>query len=214
MGHAVRAAVAARGDGSAHGNAFAHVVRLEFEDLPQDAVRVAPAADQIADGRQRRHPDRTAGGQLGDAFRVHVCAVLDAVHAGVQRIPHRLGTVGVRHDGHAAVVRVGDHIGDLRPVERRAGERAKLVEVDQAGDHDLDEIRPEGNGLVHQRAVFGEIGKRAPDKAAVAALPADGKARLAIVDAVFRSQNLRAPCGAERIAAVAQEAHAAGGVFG
>ena len=153
----------------------ADIARLQREDRLQVFVGVAPAADQIADRGERGDPHGAAFRQLADAFVVHVGAVFDAVHARVQRVAHRLRAVDVCHDRHTVVVRAGDHAGDFLPLERRARDHAAVIEVDQAGDHDLDKVRPAGDCLADQGAVFAEAVKRPPDEAAVASLAADGK---------------------------------------
>ena len=89
-----------------------------------------------------------------------------------------------------------------------------VIEVDQAGDHDLDKVRPAGDCLADQGAVFAEAVKRPPDEAAVASLAADGEAGRAVIDAIFRRQRPRAIRYAELVAAIAQKAHAVGGIVG
>ena len=88
-----------------------------------------------------------------------------------------------------------------------------MVKIHQAGDHQLDEVRAAGNRLVHQRAIAIEILVGSANERAIAPLAADGKARRAVFDAVFRRELRRPARHAQLVAAVAQIAHARRGVI-
>ena len=107
----------------------------------------------------------------------------------------------------------GDHIVNFRFRQRLVRQYAEMVKIHQAGDHDLNEVRPLRPCFRDQCAVLHHIVKAAPDEAAVMAVFMDRKCGRAVANAVLLGDLRRKKSDAPCVAAVAQVFRAAAPVF-
>ena len=121
---------------------FSDILLGRPEDTFRYIVRKPPTADQVADGGESRYPDGIAFCQNMAGFVVQIRPVLDAVNLCCDGVFHRFCSVAVGHDGKAQIVGGGNEIMHLRTGQRFLRQHAVGGEIHQAGDHQLDEIRP------------------------------------------------------------------------
>ena len=114
-----------------------------------------------------------------DDLRGHGGAVLDGVHAGLERHAHALGALHVSHHGKAELVCGGAGGGcDLRRHAQHAG-LAHLGGVEHAARHEqLDHVGAVRGDLAHElRGALGTLGNLGEEPRAVPSLDRDARSR-------------------------------------
>ena len=158
------------------------------EQALQHGVGIAPAADQIPDGRERRHPQRALLRHAEQYALREVGPVLDGVHPRLQGRRNGAVAVRMRHNGKSSRMGQLDHPADVLRLRARLRQDAEVVKIDEAGDHELDEVRPLLPCLVQQGAVFVLRVEAAADEGPIVPAAVDGKGWTAVIDAVFPRQ--------------------------
>ena len=132
--------------------------------------------------------------------------MLDGVHPRLQGRRNGAVAVRMRHNGKSGRVGQLDHPADVLRLRARLRQDAEVVKIDEAGDHELDEVRPLLPCLVQQGAVFVLRVEAAADEGPIVPAAVDGKGWTAVIDAVFPRQLPRPQADAPGVPAVAQEA--------
>ena len=133
--------------------------------------------------------------------------MLDAVHASLNRRKHCLLAVRVRHDGKALFVGDVNHLAHLGGFQIEMRDAPELVEVHDAGGHNLDEIGTLRSRLFHKCRISTQILERTPHDGTIPAFAVDGENGRTVVDAILGSNALGQMRHAVLVAPVAHKCH-------
>ena len=157
-------------------------------DWFQYLVFIPATSDKIPYCHKCRYPDGTTLCQHDNRFFIHIIAMLQTVHSGLDRCSASIYTICVTHDCKSFFMCDMDHFSDLFSLKRCPRHFSMILKIKQSCCHDLDKIRSGCFCFQNSLVKLFQIIKSTTHNGSVVSVFMDSKNRCTIINSIFRSK--------------------------